>query len=328
MGAVKSRSKKREGAASVAARRAVDVGGVAAMGKGGKGRGSNLSVTAVSDTFLPVRIALVCLILFVGVVAAFLYSRGRVSFLSLEKVDKTIHVYGYEIVHEFPHDPAAFTQGLFYDGNETFYESTGLYGKSSVRKVDVTTGKVLQNRWMHNSVFGEGLTLWDSRLLQVSWRTTKGIIYNKSTLTPVGSFDHPMRDGWGLTTDGEHIIGSDGTANLYFMDPSTFKEVRIITVQDEGQPVTGLNELEYIGNEIWSNVFMTECIARISPKDGKVIGWLLMHGLRRSLQDAGFKQSNGIKYPGIRVLSGPLELLSYILKRTNCWCTSACKTED
>ncbi len=110
MGAVKSRSKKREGAASGAARRAVDVGGVAAMGKGGKGRRSNLSATTVSDTFLPVRIALVCLILFVGVVAAFLYSRGRVSFLSLEKVDKKIHVYGYEIVHEFPHDPTAFTQ--------------------------------------------------------------------------------------------------------------------------------------------------------------------------------------------------------------------------
>ncbi|KAH9570974.1 hypothetical protein CY35_02G069000 [Sphagnum magellanicum] len=157
-----------------------------------------------------------------------------------------------------------------------FYESTGLYGK------------VLQNQWMNNSLFGEGRTLWDSRLLQVLWQTTKGIIYDKSTLTPVGSFDHPMRDGWGLTTDGEHIIGSDGSANLYFMDPSTFKEVRKIVVQDEGRPVRWLNELEYISNEIWSNVFQTECIAQISPKDGKVTGWLLMHGLRSALEGAGY----------------------------------------
>lgn len=197
--------------------------------------------------------------------------------------DDVVRVFGYKIVAEYPHDPDAFTQGLLYDGNDTFYESTGLNGKSSVRKVDVKTGKVLQKRRMDQSLFGEGLTLWGSRLLQVTWLTKKGYIYDKDTLKLVDSFKHPMQDGWGLTSGKDHIIGSDGTANIYFMDPSTFKEIGKVAVKDNGQLVPNLNELEYIHGDIWANVYQTECIARIAPQDGRVTGWVLMRGLRSAL---------------------------------------------
>lgn len=228
--------------------------------------------------------AMISLILLVGVFIFLGYSWSR-SVPS--RTGQEYRVYGYKIVAEYPHDPAAFTQGLFYDGNDTFYESTGLYGRSSVRKVDIKTGKVLRKRGMDRTIFGEGLTLWGSRLLQVTWLTKKGYIYDKNTLKLVGSFEHPMKDGWGLTSGKDHIVGSDGSANIYFMDPSNFKETRKVLVNDDGQPVPNLNELEYVKDEIWANVFQTECIARIAPQDGKVNGWILMHGLKSALITQG-----------------------------------------
>ncbi|KAG0627160.1 hypothetical protein M758_2G178400 [Ceratodon purpureus] len=230
----------------------------------------------------------ISLVLVVAGLVLLVYSRNSNSLPGAgREKDEEFRVFGYRIIQEYPHDPNAFTQGLFYDGNDTFYESTGLNGKSSVRKVDIKTGKVLQKQRMDYSLFGEGLTLWGSRLLQVTWLSKKGYIYDKDTLKLVDSFNHPMQDGWGLTSGKDHIIGSDGTANIYFMDPSTFKEIRKIVVKDNDQLVPNLNELEYIKGDIWANVYQTECIARISPQEGKVTGWLLMHGLRSALVAQG-----------------------------------------
>ncbi|XP_022724112.1 glutaminyl-peptide cyclotransferase-like isoform X3 [Durio zibethinus] len=187
---------------------------------------------------------------------------------------------GYEIVNEFPHDPRAFTQGLVYAGNDTLFESTGLYRQSSVRKVALRTGKVEILHKMADSYFGEGLTLLGERLLQVTWLTQIGFIYDRKNLQKLERFTHQMEDGWGLATDGKILYGSDGTSTLYQIDPQTLKVTRKHVIKFNGQDVRYLNELEYINGEIWANVWQTDCIARISPNNGTMLGWILLHTLR------------------------------------------------
>ncbi|ANM67423.1 glutaminyl cyclase [Arabidopsis thaliana] len=160
-----------------------------------------------------------------------------------------------EVVAEFPHDPDAFTQGLLYAGNDTLFESTGLYGKSSVRKVDLRTGKVEILEKMDNTYFGEGLTLLGERLFQVAWLTNTGFTYDLRNLSKVKPFKHHMKDGWGLATDGKALFGSDGTSTLYRMDPQTMKVTDKHIVRYNGREVRYLNELEYINNEVWANVW-------------------------------------------------------------------------
>ncbi|XP_068650137.1 glutaminyl-peptide cyclotransferase-like [Aristolochia californica] len=192
-------------------------------------------------------------------------------------------LYSFEVVNEFPHDSRAFTQGLVYGGNNTLFESTGLYGQSSVRKVHLQTGQVQALHEMDSSYFGEGLTFLGERLFQVMWKMNKGFIYNLSNLTKVGMFTHGMKDGWGLATDGEVIFGSDGTSTLYTMNSKTMKVLGKATVTSNGYQVSHLNELEYINGEVWANVWMSDCIARISPSDGTVRGWILLQNLRQGL---------------------------------------------
>ncbi|XP_027923213.1 glutaminyl-peptide cyclotransferase isoform X2 [Vigna unguiculata] len=191
------------------------------------------------------------------------------------------------VVNVFPHDPEAFTQGLVYDGNDTLFESTGLYGRSSVRKVSLHTGKVEDIQKMDSSIFGEGLTLLNNRLFQVTWLQKAGFIYDPKTLSKIGTFNHDMKDGWGLATDGKVLFGSDGSSTLYQIDPQTFKALSKQVVHYKSHEVHNLNELEYINGEIWANVFMTDCIARISPNDGSVLGWVLLQNLRKGLIEAG-----------------------------------------
>lgn len=200
------------------------------------------------------------------------------------------------IVNEFPHDPQAFTQGLLYTGNDTLFESTGIRGKSSVRKVALRTGKVGKLKKLDGSLFGEGLTLLNNRLIQVTWQQTVGFIYDAKNLSKLGTFNHDMKDGWGLATDGKVLFGSDGSSTLYQIDPQTFKAVSKQVVFYKGHQVHNLNELEYINGEVWANVFMTDCIAKISPNDGVVVGWILLPNLRKELIDAG--------YTAIDVLNG------------------------
>lgn len=184
---------------------------------------------------------------------------------------------GYRIVHTYPHDPRAFTQGLiFLDGH--LYESTGLNGRSSLRMVDLETGRVLQQVDLPAKYFGEGLASWGSTLIQLTWQAHIAFVYDRFSFRLLRTIHSPW-EGWGLTQDGHHLILSDGSATLHFLDPTTFRQVRSIVVKDQGMPVTQLNELEYIHGQIYSNVWHSDRIARISPATGQVLGWINLTGL-------------------------------------------------
>jgi glutamine cyclotransferase len=179
---------------------------------------------------------------------------------------------GYRIVKEYPHDPAAFTQGLIYlDGK--LYESTGLNRQSTVREVRLEDGKVLRSVSIPPQYFGEGLVNWGPDLLSLTWTDGIGFRWNRADFRPKGSFRY-SGEGWGLTQDGKNIILSDGTSNLRFLDPATLQEKKRLAVTYKGQPVERLNELEFVKGEIFANIWMGRRIARIDPKSGAVKGWI------------------------------------------------------
>lgn len=201
----------------------------------------------------------------------------------------------YRIVNTHPHDPRAYTQGLIYkDG--FLYESTGRHGESSIRKVRLETGQVLQRYDVDARYFGEGMTDWRGRLLQLTWKAGLGFVYDLATFRQVRTFTYGG-EGWGLTHDGTRLIMSDGSARLRFLDPVTFRETGSIDVRDRGRPVWQVNELEFIKGEIYANVWQTERIARISPTTGNVLGWVDLTGIwperPKADQDAVL---NGIAY--------------------------------
>ena len=183
----------------------------------------------------------------------------------------------YRVVHTYPHDPSAFTQGLVFVGG-SLYESTGLNGQSSLRMVDLETGRVLQEQPLDSKYFGEGLTDWGSTLVQLTWETHVGFVCDRFSFRVLRTFSY-RGEGWGLTHDAKSLILSDGTDTLSFFDPVTFKQVRSVIVKDHGKPVTDINELEYIHGEIYANVWHTDRIARIAPGSGKVLGWIDLKGL-------------------------------------------------
>lgn len=183
----------------------------------------------------------------------------------------------YRVIHAYPHDPHAFTQGLVYvDGH--LYESTGLNGHSSLRMDDLTTGRVLQQVDLPSRYFAEGLTNWGSTLIQLTWQAHTAFVYDRFSFRLLHTF-HYAGEGWGLTQDGKDLIESDGSAKLRFFDPATFHEVRHIVVTDHGRKVTQLNELEYIHGQIYANIWHSDRIARISPATGNVLGWINLAGL-------------------------------------------------
>jgi glutaminyl-peptide cyclotransferase len=201
----------------------------------------------------------------------------------------------YRIVNAFPHDQQAFTQGLIcVDGH--IYESTGLAGHSSLRMEDLDTGRILQFHDVPAKYFAEGLTDWGSTLIQLTWESHIAFVYDRAGFRLLRTFPYDG-EGWGLTHDTKNLILSDGTATLRFFDPTTFKEVRGVTVTDHGKPVTELNELEFIHGQIYANIWHSDRIARISPATGKVLGWIDLSGLRplsvRSNEEAVL---NGIAY--------------------------------
>jgi glutaminyl-peptide cyclotransferase len=201
--------------------------------------------------------------------------------------------YDVEVVREFPHDPQAYCQGLVY-ANGVLYEGTGKYGESTLRKVALETGKVLQVQTLDRSLFGEGIAIWDNRIIQLTWQNQVAIVYDQKSLQELRRFNY-RGEGWGLTHDGQHLILSDGTATLRFVDPQTFRVVRQLLVQSQGRRVDQLNELEYIRGEIFANIWYKDYIARISPQTGVVTGWIDLHGLlpHRPDRDAVL---NGIAY--------------------------------
>jgi glutamine cyclotransferase len=186
-------------------------------------------------------------------------------------------VSAYTVVHAYPHDPNAFTQGLEYrDG--VLYEGTGLTGKSAIRKVDLETGKVIQEERLNPSYFGEGITVTAGKLFELTWQNKTGFVYDAKTFKLIRNFSY-FGEGWGLAHDDAGLIMSDGTSTLRFLELTRFTERRRLKVTDSGSPIANLNELEAIKGEIWANVWHTDYIARISPRDGRVVGWINLKGL-------------------------------------------------
>ncbi len=182
-----------------------------------------------------------------------------------------------EIVNTFDHDPTAFTQGLVFEDG-FLYEGTGLNGQSELRKVELETGKVLQAHKLPDKFFGEGITIFEDRIIQLTYKSRVGFVYDKNTFEQLEEFKYPT-EGWGLTHNGAHLIMSDGTFMLYFLDPRTFARIRKIMVLDKDETVWGINELEYIDGEIYANVWSGDRIARINPETGQIIGWIDCKGL-------------------------------------------------
>lgn len=188
-----------------------------------------------------------------------------------------VPVYTYKVVNIYPHDRSAFTEGLaFQDG--VLYESTGLNGQSTLRRVEMETGRVLRRYNLPAQFFGEGMALYGNQIVQLTWQSHVGFVYDRDSFELQRTFTYST-EGWGLTCDGQQFIMSDGTAILHFLDPETFEEVRQVEVQDNGRPVLWLNELEYIAGEIYANVWQTDRIARIDPQSGRVTGWIDLTGL-------------------------------------------------
>lgn len=211
--------------------------------------------------------------------------------------NETPPAYGFRVVAAYPHDPEAFTQGLaFRDG--LLYEGTGLYGGSEILEVVLETGEVTRSRTLPPSLFGEGIALMDDKLVQLTWRSRIGLLWDIENFTIVGAFYY-QTEGWGITSDGQSLIMSDGSSKLRFLDPETFVVTRSLEVKAEGQPLERLNELEYVEGLIYANVWKTDEIAIISPEDGELVGWIDLAGLLSEEERQNVGVLNGIAYdPG------------------------------
>jgi glutaminyl-peptide cyclotransferase len=205
-------------------------------------------------------------------------------------------VYGYRVITSYPHDPRAFTQGLLYrDG--ALYESTGLYGESSLRRVELETGKVLQQIRVPKRYFAEGLALIGDALVQLTWQEHTGIVYDRRTFEQRRTFTYKT-EGWGIDYDEKGgLVMSDGSDQLFFLDPKTFAVARTLRVRDAGRPVRNLNELEWIEGEIWANVWPTDRLVRVDPSTGAVAGWVNLDTLwPRAQRPPSADVLNGIAY--------------------------------
>ena len=204
-------------------------------------------------------------------------------------------IYSYKIVHVYPHDPNAFTQGLVFDG-DTLYEGTGLTGESSLRRIALKTGKILKIQRLSADLFGEGIAVEGNRIIQLTWQSGRGFVYDKATFRVIREFKYET-EGWGLTYDGRCLIMSDGTNCLRYLNKKTFAIQKILHVAAEERPIFYLNELEYIRGEIFANVWGQDSIARISPETGQVLGWIDLSDLRKQLgKNPKAEVMNGIAY--------------------------------
>ncbi len=206
-------------------------------------------------------------------------------------------VYTYKVLNVYPHDADDFTEGLVYH-NGFLYESSGLYGNSSLRRVDLDTGQVLQIYNLSSEYFGEGITIVNNTIIQLTWQNNTGFVYDLASFRFLQNFSYPT-EGWGLTNDGSQLIMSDGTANLYFLNPQTFQRTGEITVHDGATPIVNLNSLDYINGSIFANVWLTNRIAIINPGTGQVTAWIDLTGIENMTGchcDVGNDVLNGIAY--------------------------------
>jgi glutamine cyclotransferase len=206
-------------------------------------------------------------------------------------------VYNYRIVATYPHDPRAFTQGLVFLGGQ-LYESTGQHGQSTIRRVNIADGRVLQSVALPASQFGEGIVDWGDQIVSITWQGGTGYRWDRATLRRLGEWSYEG-EGWGLTRNRTDIIMSDGTPELRFLDPATLAERRRVTVTMQGQPVTNLNELEWVGGEVFANIWQTGFIYRIDPASGRVTGIIDLRPLAAQNTTDSDNVLNGIAYdPG------------------------------
>jgi glutamine cyclotransferase len=203
-----------------------------------------------------------------------------------------IPVYTYRVVKTYPHDRAAFTQGLVFEEG-LLYEGTGLRGRSTLRLVELDTGEVLKRYSLPAQLFGEGVTVYGDKIFQLTWQSHVGFVYDKDSFELLQDFEYPT-EGWGITHDGQRLIMSDGTSTLHFLDPETLEEIGQIEVYDQNGPVTMLNELEYIHGKVYANVWKTDHIVMIDPQTGQVTGLIDLTGLL----------SAGDRVPPVDVLNG------------------------
>jgi len=236
------------------------------------------------------------------IAATVVLTMRAIGFATPQLPGANLPTFGYEIVHVYPHDPNAFTQGLqFVDG--FLYEGTGLNGRSSIRKVKLETGEVLQKRDVPPEHFGEGITVFKNDVFELTWQSHVALVYDKATFAPRKQFSYPG-EGWGLTSDGTNLIMSDGTNELRFLDPLTFTEKRRVKVTADGTPLRQLNEIEFMKGEVLANVWLTDYVARIAPESGKVTGMIDLRGLlapsERARVDAEGGTLNGIAYDAPR----------------------------
>ncbi len=200
----------------------------------------------------------------------------------------------YEVITSYPHDPSSYTQGLIWQADHLI-ESTGLYGESVLRRVDLD-GSIIQELRLGPEYFGEGLTELDGKLYQLTWKEHTGFIYASDTFELLGTFRYPT-EGWGLTNDGESLILSDGSSSLFYYDPESFELIRTLDVKLEGKPVVNLNELEWVQGSIFANIWLSDLIVRIDPQTGQVLSQINLEGLRppNTFHDPGLVL-NGIAY--------------------------------
>jgi glutamine cyclotransferase len=237
---------------------------------------------------LLVILAVLIAVLAGGIILASLSLRGGEPSVS------PAQTYTYSIVHTYPHSSDAFTEGLAYaDG--VLYESTGLYGSSTLRKVDLETGTILQEVALPNQFFGEGITLMNDTIVQLTWQEQTAFVYDQATLELKRNFTYAA-EGWGLTFDGTRLIMSDGSDKLVFLDPATFQKMRQVQAKDGNASVSSINEIEYVNGYVYANVWKQQRIAVINPQTGIVKAWIDLTGIENSANLNGEDVLNGIAY--------------------------------
>jgi len=232
------------------------------------------------------------LAIILATLAAIAVSAVLLVLLGNTPVDREPVHYTYNVVNVYPHDKSAFTQGLVFEDG-FLYEGTGLWGQSTLRRVELETGNVTQLYSLPDQFFGEGITIFEDKIIQLTWTSGKGFVYDRSSFDLLQEFEYHT-EGWGITHDGSKLIMSDGTATLYFLDPETFQTVGQVEVHDE-EPVEELNELEYINGSVYANIWKKDQIAIINPETGKVTAWIDLTGINDPEKTAE-KVLNGIAY--------------------------------
>jgi glutamine cyclotransferase len=205
-----------------------------------------------------------------------------------------VPIYPYEIINTYPHDENSFTEGLVYEAG-FLYESSGRTKHSDLRKIDLQTGEILKSHKLDENYFSGGITFYQNKILQLTLKSKVGFVYDKDEFKLINKFYYNT-EGWGITHNYEHLIISDGTDNIYFLNPKNFKKVYTIKVHDEFRPVTKLNELEFIQGEIYANIWRSNKIARICPHSGRITGWLELNGLLTPKEYRKIGMLNGIAY--------------------------------